>query len=317
MVLGSQAPRAESSRRYMASSRRRGRRRLPLAIAGLVLACVLAYFFWPSGGSTDAATTGDHDRETVESAGRNPDTANHHTSQDKPAERETAVASHQVTSPRPTPPGAQIVQADPPGHTDRQAKSPPAQPMARDTHGNTAPPVTDQRVKEGMELLAQGKFVAGRAVLSELLFADPPVLGVNDADTIRTTLSDVNRGLIFSKDILPNDPLVEYYTVKSGDRLARIAPHYKIPYQFIELINETPATRIRSGQKLKMINGPLHARVSKQDCRMDLFLEGSDGLAVYVMSVPIGLGENDSTPTGLWKIKQGSKVKDLHVTGAR
>jgi len=161
-----------------------------------------------------------------------------------------------------------------------------------------------------MDLIADGKLVEGRTQLSDLLFADPPVLSAIDADAIRTTLTSINKTLIFSSDAIDNDPLTVYHTVASGDRLAKIAPQHGTPYQFVELINDTPAPRLRVGQTIKLVHGPFHARVSKRDYRMDLFLVGSDNKPTYVMSMPVGLGEDDSTPNGLWKIKRASKVKN-------
>ncbi len=305
MVLGSQAPRAESSRRYMTSSRRRGSRRVPLAIVVLVILVAVVYYFWPTGGTTDAATN----QQSAQSPEQTTTTQNANAA----AQPRPQASPNQQARPNQTPASqtpAAPTNATPPPAANNDRTAAPRPPVAVSTPTQTTTSVADRRVKDGLALLAEGQFVAGRAILSELLFATPAVLSPADADTIRATLADVNKGLIFSPEVTPNDPLAEHYVVKSGDRLARIAPLYKVPYQFIELINDTPAVRIRVDQRLKMVKGPFHARVSKREYRMDLFLRGSNGLPIYVTSVPVGLGEDDSTPLGMWRIKAGSKVQN-------
>ncbi len=324
MTLSSQSPRAESSRRYMVSSRRRHGRKLPWAIGGLVVVTLLAYTFWP--GDTSEAGTGDRGVTTARDETPTEATPASNravsTPRDTPArpipgqitlgESRQSFAPRDLnptpttTTPRPTPTPTPPPKAD---RTNATASRPTTQTAATPRPpSSTSPRVADSRVRDGMQMIADGKLVAGRAALSELLFARPAVLSAADADTIRSTLASVNQQLVFSADAVANDPLAEYYTVRPGDTLSKIAPHYKVPYQFVELINNVDARRLRADQKIKLIKGPFHARVSKRDYRMDLFLNNTNGLPVYVMSVPVGLGEGDSTPVGLWRIKQGSKV---------
>jgi len=327
MTLTSQAPRAESSRRYMISSRRRRGRKLPWVLGGLVVVSLLAYAFWPGqtteAGTTEpdhrAASTGDGNGSQTDAAAPSAGITNHtRTTDSSPANRMPgritlgdsrgsfgprdlpATGSGDPTPPDPTPTPA-VASAS-------KEQASPARPRPAADAVRVSKPVADQRVREGMRLIAEGKLVAGRAVLSELLFAEPSGLSAADADTIRSTLASINEQLIFSADAIAHDPLTEYYTVRPGDTLSKIAPHYQVPYQFIELINDVDARRLRVDQKIKLVKGPFHARVCKRDYRMDLYLNGSDGLPIYVMSVPVGLGEGDSTPVGTWRIKDGSKV---------
>jgi LysM repeat protein len=316
----------------MVSSRRRRARKLPWVLGGLIVVSLLAYTFWP-GDTTEAGTAEPDSRaQTTAGENRSPSDSNsrtntagitNHTRSTEPspanrlpgqitlgetrgsfAPRElTAAGSNHATPPDPTPNTAAAATAS---SSTQSASAPPRQTAAATPRAQTR--VADERVREGMRLIAEGKLVAGRAVLSELLFDRPSGLGAADADTIRSTLASVNEQLIFSGDAIAHDPLTEYYTVRPGDTLGEIAPHYKIPYQFVELINDVDARRLRADQKIKLVKGPFHARVSKRDYRMDLYLNGSNGLPIYVMSVPVGLGEGDSTPVGKWRIKQGSKV---------
>jgi len=303
MTLGSQAPRAAASRQYMVSSRRRGSRRLPAVVAALAVLGVLAYFFWPQAGSSDAAVTRDPDQPTDATP----------TAPAQPRNNITPPQPRQAVAPPPrhdalTLGGPATTTTPTPTPTPRPAATTPTRTAPQPAATSPTPRATDERVRRGMDLIADGQLVEGRHVLSELLFADPPVLSAIDADAIRTTLASINKTLVFSSDAIDHDPLTRYHVVQSGDRLAKIAPQHGVPYQFIELINDTPATQLRVGQKIKLVNGPFHARIAKRDYRMDLFLVGANDQPVYVMSMPVGLGEDDSTPVGLWRIRQGSKV---------
>ncbi|NJO55820.1 MAG: L,D-transpeptidase family protein [Rhodospirillales bacterium] len=160
---------------------------------------------------------------------------------------------------------------------------------------------------QGMRLIEEGKLLEGRAMLSRLLTAHPP-LSRADEQQVRDVVASVNDDLVFSPKITPGDPLVERYVVQSGDLLARIAPRYKVTYQLLEQINATPARNLQAGKPIKLVKGPFFAVVSKSQFRMDIYLTGPDGLPVYIRSFPVGLGENDYTPTGTWLIKKGSKT---------
>lgn len=187
----------------------------------------------------------------------------------------------------------------------------------------------------GMKLIEEGKFVQGRKALSKLLtvgiWETPGAttapdgaeghgasaaagigaesISAEDAQSIRDTLTSINRTLIFSTKFVKDDPLVDFHKVEQGEVLSKITPPYNVPYQAIEVINNTPHTRIRAGQNLKMIRGPFHAVVSEREYRMDLFLrDPGDGTMIYVRSFRVGLGESGSTPVGSWVIQRGGKI---------
>jgi len=171
------------------------------------------------------------------------------------------------------------------------------------------------RARRGLTLIADQKLLEGRRVLSRLLVRHGDELAPADAQALRDTLTSVSE-FAFTRGI-PSDDLVETYTVRSGDRLARIAPRYHTPYAFIERINDTPAERIRVGQTLRMVKGPFHAVVDKSEFRLDVFLRDSEANWIYARSFPVGLGEDDSTPVGTWIVRPGSKVKNPAWTNPR
>ena len=166
-------------------------------------------------------------------------------------------------------------------------------------------------LSEGMNLIGEGKLVEGRQRLSRLLTDPASGISVLDAQTIRDTLASVNQNLIFSPQVDPTDPLTESYIVQPPDLISKLAPRYHIPAALIEEVNHVEARKIAVGRKLKLIKGPFHAVVHKGEYRMDVFLDDStSGQRIYIRSFQVGLGEGNSTPTGMFIIRQGGKVSN-------
>ncbi|MDP7071232.1 MAG: hypothetical protein QF561_07800, partial [Phycisphaerales bacterium] len=75
-------------------------------------------------------------------------------------------------------------------------------------------------------------------------------------------------------------------------------------------------SRIRAGQRIKVVQGPFHAEVDKKAHRIDIWLgEGED--AVFIRSLPVGLGEFDSTPGGTFRVRRGGKMVNPSWTNPR
>ena len=175
--------------------------------------------------------------------------------------------------------------------------------------------VTSGRMATGLHLIEKGALVEARSVLNGML-ADVNT-DASQAHAIRQHLAQINETLVFSSRILPDDPLVEAYTIQSGDLLSTIAPLYRIPYQFIELINGISARRIRVGQTIKVIKGPVHVVVHKSEYRMELFLKGPEDEPVYIRSFSVGVGQDNSTPEGSWIVRRAGKLANPGWTNPR
>lgn len=317
MVLSSQTPRAGMSRMYMSSRPRSGARWGWLALIGVGLVS-MSMFVW-SGGDVGQAT-GDSaglpaaaqagQRSTADTTGQvqsSPASVN-----DLPPPKDLGSGSAAGTSPDPVVNTIRL--GDNRGTTP--TRSTPT-PHAATAPGNTATPGTPgtpgiaqagPQLARGMNMIREGRLVQGRRELSQLLFSDRGNLSALDAQTIRDTLASVNKQLVFSGQVVPGDALSESYLVQSGDYLSKIAPKYAVPYQFIERINKTPAQRLQAGKPIKLVKGPFHARISKSDFRMDIFLNDADGQPLYVRSFSVGLGKDDSTPMGPFVVAPNSKV---------
>lgn len=179
----------------------------------------------------------------------------------------------------------------------------------------TAPrPITDTSpaaLREGQALRAAGRLVEARELVNRALlrgdFADEA-----DAAAARQLLQQLNEVLVFSPQRISGDPWVDSVTIRPGDRLTRIANEYAVPYELLLRINNIPdARRLRAGQTIKVVRGPIHAVVDKRRFTMDLFFGSPGGEdSVYITTFRVGLGSNDSTPTGLWRVTPENKLRN-------
>ena len=322
MVLNSQTPRAGMSRQYMSSRPRSGVKWRWVAAIALVVG-LMYYFFWSGeqtpgqgGNGTPAAATAQTNPQDSERSGVIP-----------PPNRGPRTTAElpppsDMSEPRSKP--GPVVNTLTIGQTGAGTAGPvstatnsQAQPQTNQRPEPAKPVVNRQstsrgetQMAQGMDLIREGRLVQGRRVLSQVLFDQQGQLSPLDAQTIRDTLSSINKQLVFSPEVVPGDPLAESYVVQRGEYLSNIAPKYGVPYQFVERINNTPAERLQAGKPIKMIKGPFHVMVSKSNYRMDIYLEDSDGQPIYVRSFPVGLGKSDSTPQGEFIVEPGRKVKN-------
>ena len=196
--------------------------------------------------------------------------------------------------------------------------TPPAGPLPLYASGNalgTAQPAAatlepTPTAVTGARVLAdaQAKVNANDLLTARKLLNDALLAGnLNDADAaaVKKQLADVNNVLLFSGRVFATDPLGGTYKVGPGERLSTIAKQHAIPFELLMQLNHlTDPKKLRAGQTLKVINGPFDAVVTKHAFTLDLYLGAPGGPgSTFVASYPVGLGENDSTPTGMWEIK--------------
>lgn len=165
-------------------------------------------------------------------------------------------------------------------------------------------------IDQGEQKLASGDPVAARALWSKALLDSRA--GASDQQTLREKLQKVNEQLLFSPTVTKGDPLVESYTVVSGDNLVRIARKRDLAtdWRLIQRINKVNPNALRVGQKLKLVRGPFHAVVHKSEYRLDLFAGSPDDSNswLFIRSFRVGLGEGNSTPLGTFVIRRNSKL---------
>ncbi len=159
-------------------------------------------------------------------------------------------------------------------------------------------------LQKGREHLAANRLVQARAVLNRALvlgeFSKP------EATEARRLMMQVNRVLIFSDRVVSGDAHAKLHTVQAGEHMSKVARHYRTDWSFVSRINGgLDARRVRVGQKIKVVPGPYHVVVDKSAHRLDLFIgKGpTDSNRLYVRSFKVGLGEGDSTPAGMFEVK--------------
>ncbi|MEM9662454.1 MAG: L,D-transpeptidase family protein [Planctomycetota bacterium] len=166
-------------------------------------------------------------------------------------------------------------------------------------------------VDEARQLLGQQQLVAARDRLNEAL--KHPDATEQDRAMIRGDMAVLNEDLFFSPKVYEGDPLAFGYQIQSGDRLAAIAANrgLGVDWRLIQRINNISSpNRIRVGQRLKLVQGPMHAIVDKSDYRMDLYAgpPGAMDQWMYIRSFSVGLGEDNSTPVGRFVVRPASKL---------
>lgn len=170
----------------------------------------------------------------------------------------------------------------------------------------------------------EGRLADARAALNRVLLdrRTPE----SERGALRRWISDLNETLVFSPTVVAGDPFAQSYTVVGGDSLPVINRKLGLTTEFmlIARLNKlADPSRIQIGQRLKVLNGPFHAVVSKSAYRMDIYVGdppsptsiGTSPLAcgaepgwVYIRSFPVGLGADDGTPIANFVVRPNSKL---------
>lgn len=343
MSLPSQAPRAAASgRTHVRTHHRRGFRRRPLAIAGLIVVVGVGTTWWFT-----------HDRGDAEMSPLGPETAKAgdqllddpyareddslRLSQNRPiqntlrqdpapATTEPPVTISQGSGQGATPPATGETGFDP-GRTLRidqprtLAESLEQAPRAQTEPAAPPPPgAFESAIAAAEQRLAANDPVAARAVLNQAL--REPRLGEDHRSQLRARLTEINQALVFSATVVADDPLTDTYEIASGDRLSALPAKLGLAtdWRLIQRVNAmSDPNKIRLGQKLKIVRGPFHAVVDKSDYRVDLYAGPPDEPQswTYIRSFRVGLGEGDSTPTGNFVVKRNSKLINPHWVNPR
>lgn len=156
---------------------------------------------------------------------------------------------------------------------------------------------------------AEVKFAAKDYLAARGLFNACVDQGLDARDNAKCVarLASLADEMIFSTIHVPNDPLTELFQVPAGAVLNVIGKRYKVTADLLEKVNHIKATELKAGQSIKCINGPFDAVVDKSDLTLSAYLNqpgegGHAAVPVLVRRFRVGLGENNTTPTGEWRI---------------
>lgn len=144
--------------------------------------------------------------------------------------------------------------------------------------------------------------IGARNLLVSLI--DTGTLSSADKDEALRRLSQVNETVIFSPRKFNSDQHALQHVVKPGETMQKIARNYDITWQFIGRLNGiSDPRRLQAGKSLKIIKGPFHAYVNKKDFTLDVYIgKPNQPGSVFIKRFRVGLGEHDSTPTGVWLV---------------
>ena len=147
----------------------------------------------------------------------------------------------------------------------------------------------------GREALERSDELAARTNLSAALQLG---VGGSDEEFLRTELTRMGNETVLSTRIVNGDPLVDRYVIQAGDVLAKIAAANKVSPDLLASVNGiVDKHRIREGQTIKIVKGPFRAVLSKRTYTLDIYLADT-----FVRNFKVGLGADDSTPTGEWRV---------------
>ncbi|NIA06188.1 MAG: L,D-transpeptidase family protein [Actinobacteria bacterium] len=153
------------------------------------------------------------------------------------------------------------------------------------------PSIYQKYWEAGRDAFDRADYVNARKQLSQAL------KGIKDKANrkmIQVQLTTISNELTFSSHITPGDTTVESYHVKSGDLPSAIVKKYNITPELFLKINNIPNDRsMRADRSYKVIKGPFDIIIYKKNFQLDVFLGD-----YYIRSFAIGLGRDNSTPTG-------------------
>ncbi|CAG0996025.1 Putative L,D-transpeptidase YkuD [Phycisphaerales bacterium] len=230
----------------------------------------------------------------------------------------TPTPASPIVTPPQTPSGvAGVNDQTKPGPVDVTSPNlqPPSTAQGAGSPGGPSEPLNSVASTVSVRTLMEAgeqAFAAGRLVEARVNFSRAYLdkdCGPADQDSLREKLTAINRDLVFSPKVTPGDPLVESYTVQAGDVLDKIRKRRELTVEskFIARINGMAnANNLKVGQKLKLVRGPFHAVVHKNEFRMDVFAGSPDEPETwtYIRSFAVGLGEEKSgTPSGTFRIR--------------
>jgi LysM repeat protein len=196
----------------------------------------------------------------------------------------------------------------PPNHLPNIAQNshvsnaPTTAPAALASMTLSAQPLVDAKAR-----IDAGDLLAARDILEAALQSGK--LSPADVHADKLMLNQVNDVVVFSSRRFPQDQFGGSMTVPPGGVLARIASSHDVTPELLMRMNGiTNPRRLRAGQTLKIVSGPFNAIVYKRAFTLEIWLGEPNGKASqYITSFPVGLGKDDSTPTGTWAIENKLK----------
>ncbi len=271
-------------------ARRRARNRTFTVLALLVVVVVIAFMYGPFGADAEDEN---NPLDSSYPAGSNTD-VNETVVFEQPEPNESATIV----------PPPEVVAMPEPGIVTPELNVPEiaAEPELGETVESN--PEADVLIAKAAGLIGQGTggIIEARDSLNRALRMP---MSPKQREYVKAQLTELSNIWLFSRTVLPGDPLCESYRVGPGAIFEVIGKQHKVPYEILMDINRITNPRsLQAGQAIKVINGPFHAKVHRSTFTMDVYLQNT-----YVRSFTVGLGmPGRETPTGLWRLRPGGKA---------
>ena len=247
----------------------------------------------------------------------------HDTSKSKATETKTpsapapARANEQIASNTPEPSVAQPdvpVSQTPsfgstsstPPTTQSLAQAPTTQPQAAPHYQGSS-----DVFARAISMKDSGDLLGARRILNDAIQSN----SLSDSDVLKahTLMAEINQTVVFSPKRFADDAYGGTYSVQPGDLLKKIAEQNDVTWELLCRLNGlSDPKKLRAGATLKLAKGPFHAVVSKRTFTMDIYVGAapSEKGSMYVTTFQVGLGKDDSTPTGVWMVEMHKKIKN-------
>jgi lipoprotein-anchoring transpeptidase ErfK/SrfK len=193
------------------------------------------------------------------------------------------------------------------------AKPAPNAAISQQQSAPKATPVaisSNKPLVDGKARVDAGDLLGARRVLNTALVSG----NLNDADqaSAKALLSEISKTVVFSSKRFADDEFGGSYSVQSGESLQKIARQHDVTWELLCRLNGlSDPRRLRAGATIKVLKGPMHAVVSKSKFTMDIYFGSPGGPdSMYVTTFGVGLGRDDSTPTGKWMVEPQRKIKN-------
>jgi len=326
MALASQMIQAANRHRHMTSSRRRrGRNPLIVIVALLALLAVGSWWLMQRPRDGDDGRTPTDPQSPIAAEGDSPGAAPSRPvvaeefpeTQEKNDDR-MPVLDEPVVAERSEATPDDAAAASAASGTTVPADSTPAETPPTIPTPSVAPPTSaaDTALVQALAIVSTDPVVARRE-LTRLL--DGSSLSASERLRAYDGVNEVNQPLFFRSGIVQGDSVFVSHQVESGQTPIAIVRAIGADCEgdLILRVNEiSDARRIAVGRRLKVPKGTFHAEVRKGEYRLNLFHgEGPD--RVMIASYPVGLGESNTTPTGIFKVRPRSKLKNPQWTNPR
>lgn len=150
--------------------------------------------------------------------------------------------------------------------------------------GEVLPP----EIAEIDELLEQGKYIAAHRQLSSIYWQKPEL-----KEHVMPRINENAHRIYFA----PQPHFMEPHIIVPGDEFWKMGERYKITWQYLSRLNQVAPEKLQPDQKIKVIKGPFSAVVDLSDYTLTVHAHG-----YYVREYPVGIGKDDSTPIGKFKV---------------